>query len=169
MDGDKKRYIDAVVGEMIPAIARDGLADVAVDGFCGEFSFSPDEIARLRRRQSIHELPVKLHADQLSNLHGAALAARLPAHSPHHLEYTDEDGAAAMAAAGTVAVMLPGAYYFIRETQRPPIEAFRRHGVKMAVATDCNPGTSPLTSLLLAANMAATLFPGCRLTNASLA
>ena len=103
-------------------------------------------------------LPVKLHADQLSNLHGAALAARYGALSADHLEYTDEGGAAAMAEAGTVAVILPGAFYFIRETKKPPIELFRRHGVKMAVATDCNPGTSPLTSLLLTMNMAATLF-----------
>ena len=101
---------------------------------------------------------MKLHADQLSNLHGAALAARFGALSADHLEYTDEAGAAAMAQAGTVAVLLPGAFYFIRETQQPPVELFRRHGVPMAVATDCNPGTSPLTSLLLAMNMAATLF-----------
>ena len=103
-------------------------------------------------------LPVKLHADQLSNLHGAALAARYGALSADHLEYTDEAGAAAMAQAGTVAVLLPGAFYFIRETKKPPVDLFREHGVTMAVATDCNPGTSPLTSLLLAMNMAATLF-----------
>jgi imidazolonepropionase len=103
-------------------------------------------------------LPVKLHADQLSNLGGAALAARHGALSADHVEYTDEAGAAAMAAAGTVAVVLPGAFYFIRETQKPPVDLFRKHGVPMALATDCNPGTSPLTSLLLTMNMAATLF-----------
>jgi len=103
-------------------------------------------------------LPVKLHADQLSNLHGAALAARFGALSADHLEYTDAEGAAAMAAAGTVAVILPGAFYFIRETKAPPIDLFRAAGVPMAVATDCNPGTSPMTSLLLTMNMAATLF-----------
>ena len=157
MNGDKKRYIDAVVDDMIPSIARDGLAD-AVDGFCEGIAFSPEEIARVFTAAKAHGLPVKLHADQLSNLEGAALAARFRALSADHLEHTVEAGAAAMAAAGTVAVLLPGAYYFIRETQRPPIEAFRRHGVNMAVATDCNPGTSPLTSLLLAMNMAATLF-----------
>jgi len=103
-------------------------------------------------------LPVKLHADQLSNLHGARLAAEHGALSADHLEYADEDGAAAMGRAGTVAVLLPGAFYFIRETQKPPVELFRRHGVAMALATDCNPGTSPMTSLLLAMNMGATLF-----------
>jgi imidazolonepropionase len=99
-----------------------------------------------------------LHADQLSNLHGAALAANYGALSADHLEYTDESGALAMAKAGTVAVILPGAFYFIRETKKPPIDLFRKHGVKMAIATDNNPGTSPLTSLLLTMNMAATLF-----------
>jgi imidazolonepropionase len=157
MGGDKKRYIDAVVDGMIPIIARDRLAD-AVDGFGETIAFSPDEIARVFKAAKQHDLPVKLHADQLSNQHGAALAARFGALSADHLEYTDEEGAAAMAAVGTVAVMLPGAFYFIRETKRPPIDLFRRHRVSMAVATDCNPGTSPLTSLLLAMNMAATLF-----------
>ena len=103
-------------------------------------------------------LPVKLHADQLSNLGGAALAAEFSALSADHLEHTDEAGVAAMARAGTVAVLLPGAFYFIRETQKPPVELFRAHGVNMALATDCNPGSSPLTSLLLAMNMGATLF-----------
>ena len=121
-------------------------------------AFSPDQIARVFDAAKALGLPVKLHADQLSNLHGAALAARYGAQSADHLEYTDEGGAAAMADAGTVAVILPGAFYFIRETRKPPIESFRRHGVRMAVATDCNPGTSPLTSLLLTMNMAATLF-----------
>jgi imidazolonepropionase len=157
MNGDKRRYIGSVVNDMIPAIAEEGLAD-AVDGFCENIAFSPDEIARVFDAAKAQGLPIKLHADQLSNLGGAALAARYGALSADHLEYADEAGVAAMAAAGTAAVMLPGAYYFIRETQRPPIELFRRHGVKMAVATDCNPGTSPLTSLLLAMNLAATLF-----------
>jgi imidazolonepropionase len=103
-------------------------------------------------------LPVKLHADQLSNLGGAALASEFSALSADHLEHTDEAGVAAMARAGTVAVLLPGAFYFIRETMKPPVELFRAHGVSMALATDCNPGSSPLTSLLLAMNMGATLF-----------
>jgi imidazolonepropionase len=155
--GDRRGYVDRLVNEMLPAIAAEGLAD-AVDGFCEGIGFSPDEIARLFEAARRLGLPVKLHADQLSNLHGAALAARFGALSADHLEHTDEAGAAAMAKAGTAAVLLPGAYYFIRETKRPPIDLFRRHGVAMAVATDSNPGTSPLTSLLLAMNMAATLF-----------
>ncbi|WP_421925979.1 imidazolonepropionase [Neoaquamicrobium sediminum] len=157
MDGDKDRYIDRVVGEMLPAVAQAGLAD-AVDGFCEGIAFSPKQIARVFDAAAALGLPVKLHADQLSNLHGAALAARYGALSADHLEYTDEEGARSMAEAGTVAVLLPGAFYFIREERRPPVELFRRHGVRMAVATDCNPGTSPLTSLLLTMNMAATLF-----------
>ncbi len=156
-NGDKDAYIDLVANDMLPEIAGFGLAD-AVDGFCEGIAFSPEQIARVFDRAKELGLPVKLHADQLSNLHGAALAARYGALSADHLEYTDEVGAAAMAQAGTVAVILPGAVYFIRETKRPPIELFRRHGVRMAVATDCNPGTSPLTSLLLTMNMAATLF-----------
>ncbi len=155
--GDKDGYIDRVVAVMLPAIAAAGLAD-AVDGFCEGIAFSPEQIARVFDKARALGLPVKLHADQLSNLHGAALAARYGALSADHLEYTDEGGAVAMAASGTVAVILPGAFYFIRETKKPPVELFRRHGVGMAVATDSNPGTSPLTSLLLAMNMAATLF-----------
>jgi imidazolonepropionase len=157
MNDDKAGYIDRVVGEMLPAVAAEGLAD-AVDGFCEGIAFSPEEIARVFDAARSFGLPVKLHADQLSNLHGAALAASYGALSADHLEHTDGEGAAAMAGAGTVAVILPGAYYFIRETKKPPIALFRRHGVRMAVATDCNPGTSPLTSLLLTMNMAATLF-----------
>ncbi len=157
MNGDKARYIDAVVGDMLPAIAHRGLAD-AVDGFCEGIAFLPEEIVRVFDAARAHGLPVKLHADQLSNLHGAALAASYGALSADHLEYTDAEGAAAMARAGTVAVLLPGAYYFIRETQKPPVEAFRAAGTKMALATDSNPGTSPLTSLLLTMNMGATLF-----------
>jgi imidazolonepropionase len=156
-NGDKGAYIAKVVDEMLPAIAATGLAD-AVDGFCEGIAFSTDEISRVFTAARALGLPVKLHADQLSNLHGAELAASFGALSADHLEYTDEQGAAAMAKAGSVAVMLPGAYYFIRETKKPPIELFRRNGVRMAVATDNNPGTSPLTSLLLTMNMAATLF-----------
>lgn len=155
--GDKAAYLDRVTGEMLPAVAAEGLAD-AVDGFCEGIAFSPDEIARVFEAARALGLPVKLHADQLSDLGGAALAARWGALSADHLEYTGEAGAAAMARAGTVAVILPGAFYFIRETKRPPVELFRAAGVPMAVATDCNPGTSPMTSLLLAMNMAATLF-----------
>jgi imidazolonepropionase len=157
MNGDRTAYIDKVVGEMLPAVAAEGLAD-AVDGFCEGIAFSPEDIARVFEAARAHGLPVKLHADQLSNRHGAELAARYGALSADHLEYTDDAGAAAMAKAGTVAVILPGAFYFIRETKKPPVALFRKHGVKMAVATDSNPGTSPLTSLLLTMNMAATLF-----------
>ncbi|MGX9116172.1 imidazolonepropionase [Mesorhizobium sp. BHbsci] len=155
--GDKDAFINLVANEILPAVAAEGLAD-AVDGFCEGIAFSPEQISRVFDAAKPLSLPVKLHADQLSNLHGAELAARYGALSADHLEYTDEAGAAAMARAGTVATILPGAYYFIRETKKPPIGLFRQHGVKMAVATDCNPGTSPLTSLLLTMNMAATLF-----------
>lgn len=156
-NGDKAAYIATVVDEMLPAVAGEGLAD-AVDAFCEGIAFSPDETARVFEAARTRGLPVKLHADQLSNLHGAALAARFGALSADHLEYTDGEGAAAMAAAGTVAVLLPGAFYFIRETKKPPVELFRAAGTRMALATDCNPGTSPLTSLLLTMNMGATLF-----------
>ncbi|WP_172350983.1 imidazolonepropionase [Mesorhizobium sp. NZP2298] len=155
--GDKDAFIDLVAKQIVPEVAAEGLAD-AVDGFCEGIAFSPEQMARVFDAAKALGLPVKLHADQLSNLHGAALAACYGALSADHLEYTDEAGAAAMAKAGTVATILPGAYYFIRETKKPPVDLFRRHGVKMAVATDSNPGTSPLTSLLLAMNMAATLF-----------
>jgi imidazolonepropionase len=155
--GDKDAYIDKVVVDMLPAIAAEGLAD-AVDGFCEGIAFSPEQIAEVFAAAHRLGLPVKLHADQLSNLDGAALAASYDALSADHLEYTDEAGAAAMARAGTVAVLLPGAFYFIREEKKPPVELFRTHSVPMAVATDCNPGTSPLTSLLLTMNMSATLF-----------
>lgn len=155
--GDKEAFIDLVAGTILPAVAAEKLAD-AVDGFCEGIAFSPEQMTRVFDKARALGLPVKLHADQLSNLHGAALAARYGALSADHLEYTDEEGAAAMAKSGTVATILPGAYYFIRETKKPPVDLFRRHGVKMAVATDSNPGTSPLTSLLLTMNMAATLF-----------
>lgn len=155
--GDKDGYIRLVAEQMLPALAAEGLID-AVDGFCEGIAFSPLQIARVFDAAAALGLPLKLHADQLSDLGGAGLAARYRALSADHLEHTSDDGAAAMAASGTVAVLLPGAYYFLRETQAPPVEAFRRHGVRMAVATDCNPGTSPLLSLLTAMNMAATLF-----------
>jgi imidazolonepropionase len=154
---DRARHLAHIRDVMLPAIVREKLAD-AFDGFCESIAFSPDDVADLFAAAKRLGLPVKLHADQLSNLHGAALAARFGAVSADHLEYTDAEGAAAMARAGTVAVLLPGAFYFIRETTPPPIALLRAAGVKLAVATDSNPGTSPLTSLLLAINMAATLF-----------
>lgn len=156
-EGDKDRYIDLVCNEMLPAVAKAGLAD-AVDAFMEGIAFSAEQTARVFETARSLGLPVKLHADQLSNTGGAALAAKFSGLSADHLEHTDEAGAAAMAKAGTVAVLLPGAFYFIRETQKPPVEVFRKHGVPMALATDCNPGSSPLTSLLLAMNMGATLF-----------
>lgn len=155
--GDKDRYIDLVCRDMLPAIAHAGLAD-AVDAFMEDIAFSRDQTARVFAAASALGLPVKLHADQLSNLGGAALAAQFAALSADHLEHTDAEGVAAMARAGTVAVLLPGAFYFLRETKRPPVDLFRAQGVSMALATDCNPGSSPLTSLLLAMNMGATLF-----------
>ena len=154
--GDSKGYIDDVC-EMIPALAAEGLVD-AVDAFCENIAFSPEETAQVFSRAREFSRPVKLHADQLSNLHGAALAAQFGALSADHLEYTDEDGVAAMAGAGTVAVVLPGAFYFLRERQAPPLELMRKHRVAIALATDSNPGSSPLTSLLLTMNMGATLF-----------
>jgi imidazolonepropionase len=155
--GDKDGFIDRLIAQMLPVIAKDGLAD-AVDAFCEGIAFSPEQTDRVFTAARKLGLPVKLHADQLSNLGGAALAARHGALSADHLEYTDDAGAAAMAKAGTVAVLLPGAYYFIRETKLPPVDLFRGHGTHLALATDCNPGTSPLTSLLLTMNMGATLF-----------
>jgi imidazolonepropionase len=156
-NGDKGAYIDLVYREMLPALAREGLAD-AVDAFCEGIAFSPEQTARVFDAAKALGLNIKLHADQLSDLNGAKLAADYGALSADHLEYTDEDGAAAMAAAGTVAVLLPGAFYMLRETKVPPVAAFREAGTRMALATDCNPGTSPLTSLLLTMNMGATLF-----------
>ena len=150
-------YVKLVCEELIPAAARSGLAD-AVDAFCEGIGFTPAQTRRVFEAARAHGLRVKLHADQLSNLGGAALAAEFGALSADHLEHTDEAGVAALARAGTVAVLLPGAFYFLRETRLPPMEALRRHQVPMAVATDCNPGTSPLTSLLTAMNMACTLF-----------
>lgn len=150
-------YIDLVAGPMLDAVAAENLAD-AVDAFCEGIAFSVEETARLFAAARAKGLPVKLHAEQLSNLGGAKLAAEHGALSADHLEHLDEDGVRAMAGAGTVAVILPGAFYFLRETQKPPIELLRRHGVPIALATDANPGSSPLTSPLLVMNMACTLF-----------
>jgi imidazolonepropionase len=142
---------------MLPAAASAGLAD-AVDAFCEGIAFSPEQTARVFERARALGLPAKLHADQLSDLGGAALAARFGALSADHLEHTSEAGVRAMAGAGTVAVLLPGAFYFLRETKLPPIQALRDHRVPIAVSTDCNPGSSPLTSILLTLNLACTLF-----------
>ena len=155
--GDKDAYITAVCRDMLPAVAAAGLAD-AVDAFCEGIGFTPAQVAQVFEAARAHGLPVKLHAEQLSNLHGAALAARFGALSADHLEHVDEAGVEALARAGTVAVLLPGAFYFVRETQKPPVELLRRHGAHIALASDSNPGSCPLTSLLLAMNMAATLF-----------
>lgn len=155
--GNPDAYIDLVCERMIPAVAEQGLAE-AVDAFCEGIGFTPAQTRRVFEAARRHGLAVKIHAEQLSNLNGAALAAQFGALSADHLEHLDEAGVAAMAEAGTAAVLLPGAFYFLRDTKLPPIEALRGAGVPMAVATDCNPGTAPLTSLLLAMNMAATLF-----------
>lgn len=155
--GRADTYIDEVCIPALRAAQSEGLVD-AVDGFCEGIAFSPDQIARVFDAARALGLPVKLHAEQLSNLGGTQLAARYGALSADHVEYATETDAAAMAAAGTVAVLLPGAFYTLRETQLPPIAAFRAQGVPMALATDCNPGSSPLTSLLLTMNMGCTLF-----------
>lgn len=150
-------YIMHICDEMLPAAHAANLAD-AVDGFCEGVGFSPAQIERVFDKAASLGLPVKLHAEQLSDLGGAKLAARYGALSADHLEYLKPDDARPLADAGTVAVLLPGAFYFLRETRRPPIEALRAAGVPLAVATDANPGTSPMTSLLLAMNMACVLF-----------
>jgi len=150
-------YLDEVCIPALRAAQAQGLVD-AVDGFCEGIAFTPAQIERVFGVARELGLPVKLHAEQLSHLGGTALAARFGALSADHVEYATEDDARRMAASGTVAVLLPGAFYFIRETKVPPVEAFRAHGVPMALASDCNPGSSPLTSLLLVMNMACTLF-----------
>jgi imidazolonepropionase len=155
--GRADAYLADVVLPGMEAGAEEGLID-AVDGFCEGIAFSPEQIARVFEKAKTLGLPVKLHAEQLSDLGGARTAARHGALSADHLEYLGEDGVAAMAAAGTVAVLLPGAFYTLREKQVPPVDALRAAGVRIAVATDCNPGSSPLASPLLAMNMAATLF-----------
>ena len=154
--GRAEAYIDAVVA-MLAEVEASGLAD-ALDAFCEKIAFSPEQTARVFEAARAQGLPVKLHADQLSDLGGAALAARFGALSADHLEYASAAGVAAMAEAGTVAVVLPGAFYVLRETRPPPIDSFRKAGVPMALATDCNPGSAPVTSLLLMLNMACTLF-----------
>ena len=154
---DRAGYVAEVADAMLPALASEGLVD-AVDGFCEGIAFSRDEMRRIFERARRLGLPVKLHAEQLSNSGGATLAAEFGALSAEHLEYANEDDVVAMARAGVVATLAPGAFYMLRETKTPPVDLFRRHGVPMAVSTDCNPGTSPMTSLLLALNMAATLF-----------
>lgn len=150
-------YTALVAGPLLDAVAAEGLAD-AVDAFCEGIAFSPEETRTVFEAAKAKGLAIKLHAEQLSNLHGAKLAAEMGALSADHLEYLDEDGVIAMAKAGTVAVVLPGAFYFLRETQKPPIELMRKHGAAIALATDANPGSSPLTSPLLVLNMACTLF-----------
>ena len=150
-------YLDLVCGTVIPRAATEGLAH-AVDAFCEGIAFTPAECARVFEAATAHGLPVRLHADQLSSLGGAELAARYRARSADHLEYATDAGCRALAAAGTTAVLLPGAYYTLGESRRPPVDALRRHGVPIAVATDLNPGSSPVTSPLLAMNMACVLF-----------
>ncbi|OON60519.1 imidazolonepropionase [Massilia sp. KIM] len=150
-------YVDELCQHMLPALAREGLVD-AVDAFCERIGFTNAQTGRVFAAARALGLPVKLHAEQLSDQQGAALVARHGGLSADHLEYLTPEGVAAMAAAGTVAVLLPGAYYFLRESTPPPVAALREAGVPMAVSTDCNPGTSPMTSLLLAMNMACTLW-----------
>ncbi|MCM2377754.1 imidazolonepropionase [Pseudomonas marginalis] len=150
-------YIDHICTEMLPALAAEGLVD-AVDAFCEYLAFSTEQVERVFKVAQQLGLPVKLHAEQLSSLHGSSLAARYHALSADHLEFMTEEDAIAMAASGTVAVLLPGAFYFLRETQLPPMEALRKHGVKIAIASDLNPGTSPALSVRLMLNMACTLF-----------
>jgi imidazolonepropionase len=155
--GKAEAYIDFVCEEVLPAVHEEKLAD-AVDGFCENIAFSPKQISMVFEKATSLGLPVKLHAEQLSNYGGAALAAKYGALSADHLEYLDEAGILAMAKSGTVAVVLPGAFYTLRETQLPPLNSLRKAGVPISIATDCNPGSSPLTSLLLCMNMACTLF-----------
>ncbi|MES2068930.1 MAG: imidazolonepropionase [Pseudomonadota bacterium] len=150
-------YLELVCGQMLPALVEEGLVD-AVDAFCEKIGFSAAQTEKVFRAAQQYGLPVKLHAEQLSDQGGAALTARYQGLSADHLEYLSEAGIAAMADQGTVAVLLPGAYYFLRETKLPPIAGLRTAGVPIAISTDCNPGTSPMTSLLLAMNMACTLF-----------
>jgi imidazolonepropionase len=153
----RAHYVDEIVDKVVPEVARSKLA-TSVDAFCEAIAFTPQEVERLFMAAAQHGLPVRLHAEQLSNQHGAALAAQYRALSADHLEHLDEAGAKAMASAGTVAVLLPGAYYALQEKKKPPVALLRKHKVPIAVATDCNPGTSPLLSPTLAMNMACTLF-----------
>jgi len=155
--GRQGEYVDLVCDEMLPAVAASGLAD-AVDAFCEGIGFTYAETERIFAAATRLGMKVKLHADQLSDLGGSGLAARFGALSADHIEYASEASVAAMAASGTVAVLLPGANFFLREKQMPPVEALRRHGVKMAVASNCNPGSAPVLSLVLMVAMAASLF-----------
>ena len=150
-------YITDICATMLPALVKEGLVD-AVDAFCEHIGFSLEQTKRVFNAANLQGARVKLHAEQLSNMHGATMAAAFRALSADHLEHVDEAGIEAMRDSHTAAVLLPGAFYFLRETRLPPIDLLRRHGVAMAIATDSNPGTSPLTSILLAMNMAATLF-----------
>jgi imidazolonepropionase len=153
----RTHYVSDIVDKLIPEVAKSKLA-TSVDAYCDTIAFTPEEVDRLFKAAAAHGLRVRLHAEQLSNQHGAALAAQYRALSADHLEYLDEAGAKAMAAAGTVAVLLPGAFYALQEKKKPPVALLRKHKVPIAVATDCNPGTSPLLSPTLAMNMACTLF-----------
>jgi imidazolonepropionase len=157
LDQDREAYVTMIVEEMIPAVAKAKLA-TSVDAFCESIAFTPAEVERVFTAARAHGLPVRLHAEQLSNLKGAALAAKYKALSADHLEHLDVAGAKAMAAAGSVAVLLPGAFYALQEKKKPPVQVLRDAGVPMAIATDCNPGTSPLLNPQLAMNMACTLF-----------
>ncbi len=156
-EGKHEDYIDFICDKVLPQVAEDGLAE-AVDVFCEKIAFSLEQTERVFTSANAHGLAVKLHAEQLSDQGGAILASKYGALSVDHLEYLSEDGVKALAAAGTVSVLLPGAFYFLRETKQPPVDLLRQHGVPIAVSTDCNPGTSPTTSLLLMLNMACTLF-----------
>jgi imidazolonepropionase len=153
----RAHYVSEIIDKLIPAASKQGIA-TSVDAFCETIAFSPDEVERLFKAAAHNGLRVRLHAEQLSNLHGAALAAQYRALSADHLEHLDEAGAKAMASAGTIAVLLPGAYYALQEKKKPPVALLRKHKVPIAIATDSNPGTSPLLSPTLAMNMACTLF-----------
>src|SRR6185437_3446030 len=153
----RAHYVSEVIEKLIPEAAKSGLAS-SIDAFCDTIAFTPAEVERLFKAAAHHGLRVRLHAEQLSNQHGAALAAKYHALSADHLEHVDEAGAKAMAGAGTVAVLLPGAFYALQEKKKPPVALLRKHKVPVAVATDCNPGTSPLLSPTLAMNMACTQF-----------
>jgi imidazolonepropionase len=153
----RAHYISEIIDKLVPEAAKQGIA-TSVDAFCEGIAFTPEEVERLFKAAARHGLRVRLHAEQLSNQHGAALAAKYHALSADHLEHLDEAGAKAMAAAGTIAVLLPGAFYALQEKRKPPVALLRKHKVPIAIATDCNPGTSPLLSPTLAMNMACTLF-----------
>ncbi len=156
-EGRADDYIDAVCLEMLPAAHAEGLVD-AVDAFCERIGFTTEQCERVFVAAQALGLPVKIHAEQLSDMKGSVMAARFGALSSDHLEYIQQDGIDALAKAGSVAVLLPGAFYFLREKQLPPVDGFRKAGVPIALASDCNPGSSPVTSLLLMLNMGATLF-----------